>query len=63
MNAEVAKHSNFISPEQDALATDWKADVLHHGGFTQGRVFLNPPYGRGVVSEVYGEGGRGTSSR
>jgi len=39
-NAEVAKCDRFISPEQDSLSSDqsW-----------EGRVWLNPPYGRGIA--------------
>lgn len=36
--AENTKCMRFISPEQDALAIEWKAN----------RVWLNPPYGRGI---------------
>jgi len=38
MNADVAKHENFISEAQNALKVEWQAK----------RVFMNPPYGRAI---------------
>jgi len=38
MNADVAKHKNFISETQNALKIDWAANT----------VFMNPPYGRAI---------------
>ena len=35
-----AKHPNYISPEEDALSTDWSLRGKN--------VWLNPPYGRNV---------------
>ncbi len=38
MNADVAKHENFISEAQNALKVEWQAKT----------VFMNPPYGRAI---------------
>ena len=38
MNADVAKHENFISEAQNALDIEWQANT----------VFMTPPYGRAI---------------
>jgi phage N-6-adenine-methyltransferase len=50
---ENAKCDNFYTKEDDALAKDWK-----------GKVFCNPPYGRGIgkwVKKGFDEGAKGAS--
>ncbi|MEN6567165.1 MAG: DNA N-6-adenine-methyltransferase [Veillonellales bacterium] len=49
--AENAKHSNYISPEQDGLQQDWR-----------GVCWMNPPYGREIgnwIRKAYEESRKG----